>query len=63
MRGFIRGENPSPVSIALRTIDPPSPTRGERKKYRNNFVITGLDPVIHLKESYEGDGCPGQARA
>ena len=26
---FTRGENPSPVSIALRAIDPPSPTRGE----------------------------------
>ena len=24
-----RGENPSPVSNALRSFDPPSPTRGE----------------------------------
>ncbi len=36
MRGSLgrgaRGENPSPVSIALRTIDPPSPTRGEGKR-------------------------------
>src|SRR3954465_5008730 len=29
---FTRGGNPSPVSIALCAIDPPSPTRGEGKR-------------------------------